>query len=67
MSDCAYCIDTYFFPQVFDFVLTPEDVATLNNMPPSITIMDSNAIQDKIDNPLPDGYKLKNIKISTKP
>lgn len=55
------------FPQVFDFVLTADDVSTLNNMPPTMTIMDSNSIQDKLDNPLPDGYKLKIFKISTEP
>ncbi|XP_071539662.1 uncharacterized oxidoreductase ZK1290.5-like isoform X3 [Panulirus ornatus] len=53
--------------EVFDFALTEEAVITLDNMAQKLTIMDPAAIQAKIDNPLPDGYKLKLVKKPVEP
>lgn len=53
--------------EVFDFALTEEAVITLDNMAQKLTIMDPTAIQAKIDNPLPDGYKLKLVKKPVEP
>lgn len=44
-----------------------EDMDTLNNMAQKIQIMDPSTIQAKIDNPLPDGYKLKFVQIPLEP
>ncbi|XP_069175415.1 uncharacterized oxidoreductase ZK1290.5 isoform X2 [Procambarus clarkii] len=52
---------------VYDFVLSEEDMATLDNMRGKLTIMDPSGIQAKIDNPLPDGYKLNIIKVQAQP
>ncbi|XP_068220731.1 glyoxal reductase-like isoform X1 [Palaemon carinicauda] len=53
--------------EVFDFELRTEDMDTLNNMTREIQIMDPSTIQAKIDNPLPDGYKLKLVQIPVEP
>lgn len=53
--------------EVYDFVLSEEDMATLDNMRGKLTIMDPSGIQAKIDNPLPDGYKLNIIKVQAQP
>ncbi|XP_064112434.1 uncharacterized oxidoreductase ZK1290.5-like isoform X2 [Macrobrachium nipponense] len=53
--------------EVFDFELMAEDMDTLNNMAQKIQIMDPSTIQAKIDNPLPDGYKLKLVQIPLEP
>ncbi|XP_066937525.1 uncharacterized oxidoreductase ZK1290.5-like isoform X8 [Macrobrachium rosenbergii] len=53
--------------EVFDFELMAEDMDTLNNMAQKIQIMDPSTIQAKIDNPLPDGYKLKFVQIPLEP
>lgn len=44
--------------QVFDFELTDEDMATLNGLHDGRRSVDLIHFQEKIDNPLPDGYKL---------
>ncbi|XP_027210642.1 uncharacterized oxidoreductase ZK1290.5 isoform X2 [Penaeus vannamei] len=53
--------------EIFDFALTDEDSAILDNMAQKLTIMERSTIQHKIDNPLPDGYKLKMVKIPAEP
>ncbi|KAF2364707.1 NADP-dependent oxidoreductase domain [Trinorchestia longiramus] len=46
--------------QVFDFQLTQDDMKTLDNFPQTLTIFDRADIQHRVDNPLPDGYRLLN-------
>ncbi|XP_042215853.1 uncharacterized oxidoreductase ZK1290.5-like isoform X1 [Homarus americanus] len=53
--------------EVFNFVLTDENMARLDNMAQNLTIMDPSSIQAKIDNPLPDGYKLNIINVPAEP
>lgn len=48
--------------QVYDFSLTQEDMMTLDSMKQTLTCVDRSAIQKKIDNPMPDGYKLNLVK-----
>ncbi|XP_018013343.1 uncharacterized oxidoreductase ZK1290.5 [Hyalella azteca] len=44
--------------QVFDFSLSEEDMAKLSSLPQTLTIFDRQEIQSRVDNPLPDGYRL---------
>ncbi|KAG0712258.1 putative oxidoreductase [Chionoecetes opilio] len=53
--------------QVYDFILTQEEMMTLNSMTQTLTCVDRNSMQMKIDNPLPDGYKLKLVKPPPEP
>lgn len=55
------------FLQVFDFTLRKEDMQALENMGRTITCVDRSSIQNKLDNPLPDGYKLKLSKLVIEP
>ncbi|XP_076063693.1 putative oxidoreductase ZK1290.5 isoform X2 [Oratosquilla oratoria] len=48
--------------EVFDFKLKREEMDQLDRMPQNLTIMDRSTIQYKVDNPLPDGYRLNLIK-----
>lgn len=45
--------------QVFDFTLNDEDMTILNSLHDGRRMVDLSGLQDKIDHPLPDGYKLK--------
>ncbi|XP_064476393.1 uncharacterized oxidoreductase ZK1290.5-like [Ornithodoros turicata] len=45
--------------EVFDFELSPEDMARLNSLDRGIKYIQRSGIQDKIDSDLPDGYKLR--------
>ncbi|XP_063846239.1 uncharacterized oxidoreductase ZK1290.5-like isoform X3 [Scylla paramamosain] len=62
-----FCADRNIQFEVYDFALTQEDMMTLDNMKQSLTCMDWSSIQTKIDNPLPDGYKLKIVKPPLEP
>lgn len=44
--------------QVFDFELSPEDMAVLETLNCGRRYIERAGVQDKIDSPLPDGYKL---------
>ncbi|CAL4086209.1 unnamed protein product, partial [Meganyctiphanes norvegica] len=48
--------------EIFDFELSESDLEILDDMPQNLKIMDPSTIQQKVDNPLPDGYKLKIVK-----
>lgn len=43
---------------VFNFSLTDEDMRALDSFPQTVTIIERDSIQCKVDNPLPDGYRL---------
>lgn len=44
--------------QVFDFELSKEHMQVLDSFPPCLRAVDPHAIQAKIDDNKPDGYKL---------
>ncbi|RXG61109.1 putative oxidoreductase [Armadillidium vulgare] len=49
--------------KIFDFELSPDDMELLNSIPRCLTVIDKSSIQEKIDNPKPDGYKLEFVKL----